>query len=86
MDIKSLPERISKLRKYVNNHYWSGQEFPLSIKEISKSEKNNDIPVNLLGVEEKKVDIQRTTKRNDRKNIVDLLTRPLQIAISDGEV
>ena len=43
-EIKSHPEGILNLRKYVDNYDWSGLEFPLSIKGISKFEKNNDVP------------------------------------------
>ena len=32
MDIKSHPEHISNLRKYVDNYNWSGLEFLLSMK------------------------------------------------------
>ena len=38
-DIKSHCERISNLRKYVDNYDWSGLEFPVFIKEISKFKK-----------------------------------------------
>ena len=31
-DIGSHPERISHLRKFVNNYDWSGLEFPVSLK------------------------------------------------------
>ena len=59
MDIKSNPECISNLRKYVDNYDWSGLEFPLSIKGISKFEKQNDVIVNVLCVEGKKMYILR---------------------------
>ena len=40
-DIGSHPERISNLRKFVNNYDWSGLEFPVSlIKQIRKFEIN----------------------------------------------
>ena len=34
MDIKFNPERVSNLRKFINNYDWSGLEFPVSIKGI----------------------------------------------------
>ena len=37
-DIGSHPERISNLRKFVNNYDWSGLEFPVSLKQIGKFE------------------------------------------------
>ena len=61
-DIKSYPDCISNLRKYVDNYDWPGLEFPLPVKGISKFEKKNDVIVNILGVEEKKVYIVRGKK------------------------
>ena len=72
-DIKSHPECLLNLRKYVNNYDWSGLEFPLSIKEISKFEKKNNTIVNVLGAEERKVHILRGEKHNYQKKVVNLL-------------
>ena len=33
-DIKCNPERISNLKKFVDNYDWSGLEFPVSIKTL----------------------------------------------------
>ena len=66
VDIKSHPEPISNLRKYIDNYDWSGLEFPLSIKEINKFEKNNDISVNVLGAEEKKDKRDKENLKNKR--------------------
>ena len=63
-DIKSHPECISNLTRFEDNYDWSGLEFPLSIKGISEFEKKNDVIVNILGVEEKKVYILRGKKYN----------------------
>ena len=62
VEIKSNPERISNLRTFDHNYDWGGLEFPLSIKGICKFKKKNDIIVNILGVEEKKVYILRGKK------------------------
>ena len=78
MEIKSLPERISDLRKYVN-YDWSGLKFPVAINEIDKFEKNNNISINVLGVKERDIYIQRKSKYDVRKKVVDLLL------IADGE-
>ena len=59
MEIKSHPERISNLRKFVDNYDWSGLEFPVSLKQIGKVEENNNISVNVLGSEGKDIDILR---------------------------
>ena len=32
------PQRVSNLRKFTDNYYWSGLEFPVSIKDIGKFE------------------------------------------------
>ena len=76
MDIKSHPERISNLRRFED---WGGLEFPLFIKRISKFEKKNDVIVNILGVEEKKVYILRGKKYDYRKKVANLLL------IAEGE-
>ena len=79
VDIKSHPEHISNLRKHFDNYDWSGLEFPLSIKGISKFKNKNDVIVNILGVEEKKVYILRGKKYNYWKKVANLLL------IADGE-
>ena len=58
-NIKFNPERISNLRKFADNYDWSGLKFPVSIKDISVFEMNNDISVNVLSVEDKDIYISR---------------------------
>ena len=70
-DIKSNPEYISNIRKYINNFDWSGLKFPVAMKKINIFEKNNNM--------EEKIYICRKSKHNDRKNVVNLLP------IADGE-
>ena len=50
----SHPEFISDLRKCVNNYNWSRLMFLVAVNKISESEKNNDISVNVLGIEGKR--------------------------------
>ena len=57
-DIGSHPERISNLRKFVNNYDWSGLEFPVSLKQIGKFEINNDVSVDVLGLEDEEIIIE----------------------------
>ena len=45
------PQRVSNLRKFMDNYDWSGLEFPVSIKDIGKFETRNNISVNVLAVE-----------------------------------
>ena len=65
-DIGSHLERISNLRKFVNNYDWSGLEFPVSLKQIGKFEINNDISVNVLGLEDKEIRILRKGRTHNR--------------------
>ena len=45
------PQRVSNLRKFMDNYDWSGLEFPVSIKDTGKFETRNNISVNVLAVE-----------------------------------
>ena len=80
-EIKHHPERISLLRPYENQYNWKGLEFPVSIKKIGKSEKNNpDIAVNVLFSNKKNIYTARRSERNVKcKKQVNLLM------IVDGE-
>ena len=75
VEIMSNPERISNLRKIVDNCGWSGLEFPVAIKGISKFKKKNDIIINILGVEEKRIYmyIPRVKKHDEQMKVVNLL-------------
>ena len=53
------PQRVSNLRKFMDNYDWSGLEFPASIKDIGKFETRNSISVNVLAVEGKYIYVQR---------------------------
>ena len=58
-DIKSNPESMSNLRKFVDNCDWSGLKFPVSAKDISMFEDKNNISVNVLVVEDRDIYICR---------------------------
>ena len=48
-NIKTNPERISKLKPYINKYNWEGIDFPAGPKEWIKFEKNNKtIALNVL--------------------------------------
>ena len=50
--IEKDPQRISKLKPYINKYDWDGIKFPAGSKEWQKLEKNNDtIALNILYVE-----------------------------------
>ena len=61
------PQRVSNLRKFMDNYDWSGLEFPVSIKDIGKFETRNNISVNLLDVEGRDIYIHRKGQRVDRE-------------------
>ena len=57
------PQRVSNLRKFMDNYDWSGLEFPVSIKDIRKFETRNNISVNILAVEGRGIYIHRKGQR-----------------------
>ena len=61
------PQRVSNLRKFMDNYDWSGSEFPVSIKDIGKFETRNGISVNVLAVEGRDVYIHRKGQRVGRE-------------------
>ena len=70
-EIGNNPERVSKLRRYEGDFDWSDIEFPVSFRDINKFERNNEIGVNILAVENKKIYICR--KGRDYNRIVNLI-------------
>ena len=61
------PQRVSNLRKFMDNYDWSGLEFPVSIKDIGKFETRNNISVNVLAVEGRDIYIHRKGQRVGRE-------------------
>ena len=61
------PQRVSNLRKFMDNYNWSGLEFPVSIKDIGKFENRNNISVNVLAVEGRDIYIHRKGRRMGQK-------------------
>ena len=70
-EIGNNPERVSELKRYEGEFDWSGLEFPVSFRDINKFERNNEIGVNILAVENKKTYICR--KGRDYNRIVNLM-------------
>ena len=70
-EIDNNPERVSKLKRYEGEFDWSDTEFPVSFRDINKFERNNEIGVNILAIENKKIYICR--KRRDYDRIVNLM-------------
>ena len=53
--IEKHPQRISKLKSYINKYNWEGINFPAGSKEWQKSEQNDDtIALNILYVKSTK--------------------------------
>ena len=61
------PQRVSNLRKFMDNYDWSGLEFPASVKDIGKFETRNNISLNILAVEGRDVYIDRKGQRVGRE-------------------
>ena len=75
--IDNHPERVSKLRPYINYYNWSGIYFPADLKDWKKFEKNNkSVALNILFVPNGRKDIRLASKsecNGKRKNKVILL-------------
>ena len=71
-EIDKHPKRISKLRKFEGEYNWTDVEFPFAIRSIDKFKRKNEISVNLLAVDNKRVFLQRKSTRNYEK-VVNLM-------------
>ena len=76
-NIKINPERISKLKPYINKYNWEGIEFPAGPKDWKKFEQNNKtIALNILFVPYNTETIRvayRSEYNHKRENQVNLL-------------
>ena len=71
-EIKANPERPSKYKEHLNKLNFTGIEFPVSLKDIDKFEKQNpEIRINVFGYD-KDVHTLRLNK-TDPQNAIDLL-------------
>ena len=68
------PETVTKLKRYEEEFDWNGLEFPICLRDISKSESRNEIGVNILAVENRKIYICRKGKDYDRTANLMLIT------------
>ena len=82
-NIETHPERISKLKPYINKYNWEGIDFPAGPKEWKKFERNNKtIALNILFIPHNTKTIKvayRSERNNKRKKQVILLM------ITDGK-
>ena len=67
-------QRVSKLKRYEDKFDWSGLEFPVCLRDINKFESRNEIGVNILAVEDRKIYICRKGKDYDRVANLMLIT------------
>ena len=65
-EIDRGPQRISQLRGYEDDFDWDGIKFPASIRDIKRFESRNEIMINILAFENKKVYTCRKGKEYDR--------------------
>ena len=73
-DIGDHPKRISKLRRYEDDFDWSKVKFPASFRDIKRFESRNEITINILAFENKKVYICRKGREYDRVANLMLIT------------
>ena len=66
------PQRLNKeMRDNLQNFNWDGIDFPVSIKQIDKFERQNNYALNVFGYEDSKVYPLRLSKKDSQ--VVDLL-------------
>ena len=78
--IQSHPERISKLKPYINKYNWKGIDFPAGSKKWQKFERNNK--TNALNVKHntKKISVAYRSKHNNKRK-----KQVILLMITDGE-
>ena len=67
-------QRISKLRRYEDDFDWDGIKFQAAIRDIKRFESRNEITINILALEDKKVYICRKGKEYDQVANLMLIT------------
>ena len=67
-------QRISKLRRYEDDLNWIGIKFPVSFRDIKRFESRNEITINILAFEDKKVYVCRKGREYDRVANLMLIT------------
>ena len=80
--IKKDPQRVSKIKPFIEKYNWKAIDFPFTSKDWKKFERNNEITLNILYVpyNTKQIDIAYKSKKNStqEKQIILLM-------ISDGQ-
>ena len=80
--INSHPERISKIRSFIEQYNWKEIDFPSTSKDWKKFELNNEIALNILYVPHntKKIQVAYKSKHNFTREKTKIL-----LMISNGE-
>ena len=81
-EINNHPERISKIKPFIEEYNWKNIDFPSTSKDWKKFELNNDVALNILYVpyDTKKMEIAYKSKYNLRREKQIIL-----LMISNGE-
>ena len=67
-------QRITKVKRFEEDFDWTGIKFEASIRDIKRFESRNEITINILALEDKKVYICRKDKEYDRVANLMLIT------------
>ena len=67
-------QRITKLKRFEADFDWTGIKFPTLFRDIKRFESRNEIMINILAFEDKKVYICRKGKEYDRVSNLMLIT------------
>ena len=80
--INDHPERISKLKPFIEEYNWKDIDFPSTSKDCKKCETNNEVALNILYVPHntKKIEIAYKSKHNLTRE-----KRVILLMISNGE-
>ena len=73
-EINRNQQQVGKLKRYKEEFDWSGHEFPVCLRDINKFGSRNEIGVNILAVEDRKIYICRKGKDYERTANLMLIT------------
>ena len=78
--IQTHPERISKLKPYINKYNWKGIDFPAGSKKWQKFERNNKTIALNVKHNTKKISVPYRSKHNNKRK-----KQVILLMITDGE-
>ena len=81
-NIDNHPERISKIKPFINQYYWKDIDFPATSKDWRKFELNNEVTLNVLYVPHNTRKIQVAYKS---KNNLTCNKQVILLMITDGK-